>query len=137
MRYYVVVALVTAITGCSSKPTTWAEAVAQTPAQCDVTPELRAAGTAVVTIEMERALGAGKLRFVGIYGYALQVPGLSNSEAECAKSLRVVDPVVGTSDMIQCQEQEQLQTKAIDFAAQFNAEMRAEWSKRSMKLCGV
>ena len=87
--------------------------------------------------EVAKAVKAGRLRFIGVRGYALEVPGLTTEEQRCAQEAKVVDPIEGTSDAILCQEHDSLQNKARSFAKGFNLEMRAEWAKRSMKLCGV
>ena len=123
--------------GCSSTPRTFEEAVASTPATCDVPAQLRAAADGDVNAEVTKAINARRLRFIGVRGYALEVPGLTREEQRCVQESKVVDPIEGTSDMILCEEHYSLQNKAIAFAKGFNLAMRAEWAKRSMKPCGV
>lgn len=63
-------------------------------------------------------LGAPKL--LGIYGYALIVPGLTEKEAICYAKVLSVEPIPGTSDFIRCPNQATLNREATKYAEKFN-----------------
>jgi hypothetical protein len=85
----------------------------------DPVAELRAFIAVPVKDRLESALEAGDLRFLGVYGYALEVPGVSNSETDRISKNGVL-PIPGTSDALVSEEHGALNDEAREYAAQYN-----------------
>jgi len=81
--------------------------------------ELRAFIAVPVKDRLESALGAGDLRFLGVYGYALEVPGVPKSEADRISKNGVL-PIPGTSDALVSEEHGGLNDEVREYAAQYN-----------------
>jgi hypothetical protein len=82
--------------------------------------ELRAFIAVPVKNRLESALGRGDLRFLGVYGYALEVPGVLKSEADRISKNGVL-PIPGTSDALVSEEHGTLNDEAREYAAKYNA----------------
>lgn len=76
-------------------------------------------GTANPQRDLAQSIMRGDLRFVGIYGYALSVPGVAGGAGSRIVALKGVNAVEGTSDFIG-PEQARLQPLAVRYAARYN-----------------
>jgi hypothetical protein len=86
----------------------------------DPVADLRAFIAVPVKDRMESALGAGDLRFLGVYGYAHEVPGVPKSESDRISKNGIL-PIPGTSDALVSEEHAILNDEAREYASQYNA----------------
>ena len=70
--------------------------------------------------DLWKAINRHDLRFVGIYGFSLDVPGLMGAKVNPLVRLKGVNAVEGTSDAIQSTRQERLQSRAERYALRYN-----------------
>lgn len=70
--------------------------------------------------DAEAAHNAGDRRLLALYGYALEIPGLSNGRREEARRYKVV-PVEGTSDFIRSESQARFQELLRKYAQEYNS----------------
>jgi hypothetical protein len=70
--------------------------------------------------DAKAAIAAGKLSFVGVYGFTLFTPGISEEELQCYSSQIPTRGIEGTSDFIECQSQLSLDKVASIYAERFN-----------------
>lgn len=87
--------------------------------EADPVAELRAFIAVPVEDRLESALGAGDVRFLGVYGYALEVPGVPKSETDRISKNGTL-PIPGTSDALVSEEHGTLNDEAREYAAQYN-----------------
>jgi hypothetical protein len=85
----------------------------------DAVAELRAFIAVPVNHRLESALAKGDVRFLGVYGYALEVPGVPKSETDRISTNGVL-PIPGTSDALVSEEHGTLNDEAREYAAQYN-----------------
>ena len=77
--------------------------------------ELRRVAVADPKIDLQNSIRSNDFRFIGILGYAVETPGITNYVT--VDRIRVIE---GTSDQIQSKEQEELQWKAKEYAKIYN-----------------
>jgi hypothetical protein len=82
--------------------------------------ELRAFISVPVRDRLDSALGAHDLRFLGVYGYSLEVPGVPETEAARISKNGVL-AIPGTSDAVVSEEHGTLDEKARAYATEYNA----------------
>lgn len=86
-----------------------------------VTVELRATRTADPVAELRKAIHRKDLRFLGVAGFGLMVPGVpSGGTTNPVVAIRGVRVIEGTSDFIQSDEQERLQPFADRYVRRYN-----------------
>ena len=96
----------------------------------DPVAELRAFIAVPVKDRLESALAAPDLRFLGVYGYALEVPGVPKSETGRISKYGVL-PIPGTSDALASEEHGTLNDEAREYAAQYNALLLGHVTQRA------
>lgn len=64
--------------------------------------------------------------FLGVRGYGVTVPGVSDKYQQCIYKVAAVKSLPATSDVICSDEIKNLQSKANDFAAQYNSTLAQE-----------
>jgi len=96
----------------------------------DPTAELRAFIAVPVQARLESALSAGDLRFLGVYGYAFEVPGVPKSEAARISENGVL-PIPGTSDALVSEEHGTLNDEARAYAEKYNALLLGHVTQRA------
>jgi len=98
---------VAALQGCSEKTAKYAD-------------QIRALESADVAAEVEAAVSKGDLRFVGVMGFGLLVPGVPDYQEKYAAryGVRVIE---NTSDAIENEEHRRLQDAAYRYAEKYNS----------------
>ncbi len=81
--------------------------------------ELRSFISVPVDARLDAALAARDHRFLGVYGYALEVPGVPQSESARISSNGVL-AIPGTSDALVSEEHGGLNERARAYAAEYN-----------------
>lgn len=81
--------------------------------------ELRKLAVADPVKDFEAAKKAGDLRFIGMMGYAMVVPGVPDYETRYSKRVGV-KVVKGTTDAITSREQDRLQEAVRAYAEKYN-----------------
>jgi len=101
-----------------------------------VTPELRCIETADARKDFHEAIKKGEEYFLGIYGFALTVPGLPSIADNCHYDFIIpVRPVKGTTDAIENDEQDRLIDIAQRYATKFNELMYLKLESENRKIC--
>jgi len=86
--------------------------------------ELRRMDSADVNADLVDAIREKDLRFVGIYGVAIAVPGITEEGARfCVEHREWLKMIEGTSDAITSKEQGRLQLLAEKYASQYNTNL--------------
>jgi hypothetical protein len=79
--------------------------------------------------DLDKNLAAGDKRFIGVYGYTYECPGLADEkkcfEAAQAKTLRMIE---GTSDNILSKEHGKLIQQAVNYALRYNRALKKKLS---------
>jgi hypothetical protein len=81
--------------------------------------ELRAFIAVPVKARFEAALAARDSRFLGVYGYTLEVPGVPQAEADRISKNGVLG-IPGTSDALVSEEHGALNERAREYAVEYN-----------------
>jgi hypothetical protein len=71
-------------------------------------------------LEAEKTIASGKLKLLGIYGYALSIPGVDEKKEYCYLETLSVEGIKGTTDFVRCQSQMELNLLATIYAEKFN-----------------
>jgi hypothetical protein len=92
--------------------------------------DLRAFISVPVKARLKAALAARDSRFLGVYGYTLEVPGVPQSEAPRISANGVLG-IPGTSDALVSEEHGALNERARDYAEQYNALLLRHLTQRA------
>jgi len=82
--------------------------------------------------DLERNLAGGDRRLIGLYGYALYCPGITNLTPDEIQQ-HGVRPIKGTSDCIMGAEHQRLTQSATDYATRYNKALLASDLQGSKK----
>jgi len=69
--------------------------------------------------DLEKNFAKGEKKFMGINGYALTTPGVDSADQKLVEQ-NGVQPIKGTTDMLEGQEHLQLISDATDYAERYN-----------------
>jgi hypothetical protein len=88
-------------------------------ATCEVHQDLTWAASMDPARSVQAAIARQDFRAIGIYGFALDTPGIPEPKL-CWRESLGIRPIEGTTDAIQCKQQEQLQIQADVNACLYN-----------------
>ena len=107
-------------------------------AACSAQEPLNWVDTADPVKAIHQDIGAGRLRFLSICGYACELPGVGDlNYARCYSAAASVETVRGTSDVIRSDRHLRLQRTAWAFACQAGAAGSPGANVSSMNSCRV
>lgn len=86
----------------------------------DISEQLAYFRTSDPILEAEKTIASGKIKFFGIYGYAISIPGVDEKKEYCYRETLSVEGIKSTTDFIRCQSQIELKNLAIIYAEKFN-----------------
>jgi hypothetical protein len=92
--------------------------------------ELRAFISVPVKKRFESALGARDFRFLGVYGYTLEVPGVPKNQTDRISKNGIL-PIPGTSDALVSDEHGNFNDQAREYAAKYNALLLGHLTQRA------
>ena len=82
--------------------------------------------------EARGSIEKGTLEFLGVFGYSIDAPGVSDSQLACYSDIPIRG-IEGTSDFVPCESVRTLNRIAEEYAERFNGVMLEEIKKRGMK----
>ena len=119
-----------------AEPTRY-EADESMPTECEIPKSLRSLEDQNPESDARAAIEKLELRFLGVYGFTLMIPGLSNEEESCAKSRYLAIGIDGTSDAIMCREHYRLQSVAREYARRYNQVILKAWAEVGRSICAA
>ena len=115
----------------------FAEVDAGFPADCDIPLELERTATADPLADALANLTQDKVYFLGVYGYSLEVPGLTVKQQRCVVGVEQVRPIEGTSDVLLCKRHARLQSSARNYAAKYNQAVLNHLADAGINVCAA